>query len=306
MSDCRVLSPILRSIQSHQDQMPVQSQKIQFLPIEAILLSQRQPRRYYDRAAMRKLAQSIERHGILQPLLVRPLSTGNYELIAGERRYRAAVALGFKEVPVVVREMSSTESVQFALLENLQREDLSPVEETEAILELLALKLGISQKAIIALLNRAANVKKRRLEVTDNVTRHQLREIETTFAAIGTITQESFRTNRLPLLNLPSSILEALRRGQIEYTKAKVIARVRDTQQQKQLLREAIAENLPLSEVRKRIRQLNIHPTQPHAELTQRLKMISCRLRHSGIGKNPMKRQRVEQLLGELEALVQE
>ncbi len=99
-----------------------------------------QPRRYFD---AEKLEQLVKQHGISEPLLVRPLPDNQYELVAGERRYRAAVKLELAEVPVVVRELNDTEALQLALVENLQREDLSAVEKTEGILQLLALKLNL-------------------------------------------------------------------------------------------------------------------------------------------------------------------
>ncbi|NJO94561.1 MAG: ParB/RepB/Spo0J family partition protein [Hydrococcus sp. RM1_1_31] len=97
--------------------------------LKDINLPQQQPRRYFDEQALQELISSIKQHGILQPLLVRPLSSGGYELVAGERRYRAAMESELTEVPVVVRELNNSEALQIALIENLQREDLNPVEE---------------------------------------------------------------------------------------------------------------------------------------------------------------------------------
>ena len=88
-----------------------------------------QPRKEFDSEALSELADSISQHGVLQPLLLRPLLTGGYRIVAGERRWRAARMAGLTEVPAVVREMSDTEEMLFALIENLQREDLNPVEE---------------------------------------------------------------------------------------------------------------------------------------------------------------------------------
>lgn len=88
-----------------------------------------QPRREFDSEALSELADSISQHGVLQPLLLRPLLTGGYRIVAGERRWRAARMAGLTEVPAVVREMSDTEEMLFALIENLQREDLTPLEE---------------------------------------------------------------------------------------------------------------------------------------------------------------------------------
>ncbi len=90
-----------------------------------------QPRKYFDEEALKELADSIAMHGVIQPLLVRPLSDGGYQLIAGERRWRASRMAGLSQVPVVVKEMNDEEAMELALIENLQREDLNPIEEAE-------------------------------------------------------------------------------------------------------------------------------------------------------------------------------
>jgi ParB family chromosome partitioning protein len=125
--------------------------------IHKIVLPQQQPRRYFDPRAMQELVESVKQLGILQPLLVRPIDGNKYELVAGERRYRAASSLGLTEIPVVIRELTDTEALQIALLENLQREDLNAIEETEGILQLLAMKLNSTSSSVIALLGAAAH-----------------------------------------------------------------------------------------------------------------------------------------------------
>ena len=90
-----------------------------------------QPRKYFDEEALKELADSIAMHGVIQPLLVRPLSDGGYQLIAGERRWRASRLAGLNQVPGVVKEMTDEEAMELALIENLQREDLNPIEEAE-------------------------------------------------------------------------------------------------------------------------------------------------------------------------------
>lgn len=112
------------------------------LSLDQISLPSTQPRRYFDLEALKQLTESIKQHGILQPLLVRLIDGAKYELVAGERRYRAAIDIGLREVPVVIRELDDNAAFQLALIENLLREDLNPVEETEGIVQLLALKLG--------------------------------------------------------------------------------------------------------------------------------------------------------------------
>ena len=88
-----------------------------------------QPRKDFDEAALNELADSIKKHGLLQPILVRTKATGGYEIIAGERRYRAAKLAGLEKVPVIIRTISDREAAELALIENLQREDLNPVDE---------------------------------------------------------------------------------------------------------------------------------------------------------------------------------
>ena len=99
------------------------------LSVNEITPNRAQPRKIFDEEALAELAQSITSHGVLQPLLVRPLADGTYQLIAGERRWRASRMAGLTEVPVVIREMSDSEAMELALVENLQREDLNPIEE---------------------------------------------------------------------------------------------------------------------------------------------------------------------------------
>lgn len=99
------------------------------LKISEIEPNRSQPRKDFDENSLSDLAQSISQHGLLQPLLVRPLPIGGYQIVAGERRYRACRMAGLTEVPVTIRELSDTETMELALIENLQREDLSPVEE---------------------------------------------------------------------------------------------------------------------------------------------------------------------------------
>ena len=100
--------------------------KLKLMEIEP---NREQPRKCFDDDSLAELAQSIAQHGIIQPLLVRPLADGGYQLVAGERRWRAARIAGLAEVPVVIRELSEDEVVVLALIENLQREDLNPIEE---------------------------------------------------------------------------------------------------------------------------------------------------------------------------------
>ena len=111
------------------DVMNADAQTITTLPIAEVESNSAQPRKYFDDAALAELAESIRLHGIIQPLTVRKLSSGYYQIIAGERRWRAARLAGLKEVPVVVMEADDRKAAELAMIENLQREDLNPMEE---------------------------------------------------------------------------------------------------------------------------------------------------------------------------------
>ena len=276
----------------------------QVVAISSIRLPQQQPRRYFDPEKLEQLTISVKKLGILEPLLVRLLHPGEYELVAGERRYRAAQKAGLTEIPVVVRELTDEEALQLSLIENLQREDLNPVEETEAILQLLATQLSSSAEQARALLYRMQNEIKGK--VTQNVLGSQEGElVKTMFDSLGLMSWESFVSSRLPLLNLPDEVIEALRQGQIEYTKAQAIARLKDTQARQALLFEAIQENLSLKEILERIR-LQRKPQEKPQSLKIIFKETSNRLQKAKLWNNPEKQQALEKLLKQMEALLAE
>ncbi len=269
--------------------------------IKEIHLPPQQPRRYFDPDALKELVNSIEQHGILQPLLVRPLSSGGYELVAGERRYRAAMESGLTEVPVVIRELSNSDALSLSLIENLQREDLNPVEETEGILQLLSLHLETTQEEVISLLYRLSNESKGK--VTRNVTgKETVERVEKIFDSIGTMSWSSFVRNRLPLLKLPQDIKDALQSGKIAYTKASLIARVKDKQARSSLLLETLKNNLSLSQIKERIEELQPTNDKSSDPLSLRLKTAYKQINKSKVWSDPKKRQKLEKLLNQLEA----
>lgn len=132
------------------------------LPINEIIPNKEQPRKTFDQGALQELADSISQHGILQPLLVRPLVSGGYQLVAGERRWRASRMAGLKEVPVVIKELSDVETMEIAIIENLQREDLNPIEEAEGLQALID-KCGFTQEDV------AVSVGKSRPAITNSL-----------------------------------------------------------------------------------------------------------------------------------------
>lgn len=163
------------------------------LPIDEIEPNRAQPRKTFDETALAELADSIRAHGVLQPLLVRPWADGSYRLVAGERRYRAARMAGLTEVPVTVREMTDEEESIFALIENLQREDLNAIEEAEGLRQLID-SFGLTQE------QAATRVGKSRTAVT----------------------------NALRLLNLPPTVSELVKDGKISMGHARALLSVED------------------------------------------------------------------------------
>lgn len=278
----------------------------QSLLLDQIQLPSQQPRRYFDESALRELVSSVKQHGILQPLLVRPLERGKYELVAGERRYQAAKEAGLTEVPVVLRELNYNEALQLSLIENLQREDLNPVEETEGILQLLSLRLEIPVPEVISRLYRLNN--ERTGTVNHNVVvNSELTRIQEVFESLGGMQWSSFVKHRLPLLKLPQEIREALRAGQLAYTKALSIAKVKDESARKALLDEAIANHLSLSQIKEKIQALNAQSqslSDQEQQLSARLTKITRLVKKSRIGSDKKKRQQVEALLVQLEKLL--
>ncbi len=278
----------------------------QMVKIDSISLPASQPRRYFDPQKLEQLTQSVKAHGILENLLVRPLAgkEASYELVAGERRYRAAIAAGLTEVPVTVRELSDEEALSIALVENLQREDLNPVEETEGIVTLLGIELNELPEVVISLLHRMDNEQKNK--VTHNVIGNtEKQKIELVFESLGQ-NWKSFVSNRLPLLKLPDEILEILRQGKIAYTKAKAIAKIKDEQQRNNLIDEAVTKNLSLAQIKEKIKALSSKDNSVPSPSTQ-VKTITSRLNRSKLwDKNPKKWKQVQNWLQKIDNLLEE
>jgi ParB family chromosome partitioning protein len=168
------------------------------LPIEQLQRGVYQPRVAFDPEALDTLAASIETQGILQPVVVRPLGNQRYEILSGERRWRAAQLVGLDKVPVVVKEVSDEDAIAIALIENIQREDLNPVEEAVG-LKRLQDEFGLSQEQIAAAVGRS----------------------------------RSAVANSLRLLNLHSDVQAMLGQGQIEVGHAKVLLGLESSEQVK-------------------------------------------------------------------------
>lgn len=278
----------------------------QSIALDQIKLPKQQPRRYFDPEKLAGLVESIKQHGILEPLIVRPLGKSAYELVAGERRYRAATEIGLTEVPIIIRKMSDSEALQIALIENLQREDLNPVEETEGILQLLAIKLQKAESEVISLLHRMLDEAKGK--VPHNVMGNsEANTIQQVFRGIALMEWQSFVSNRLPLLKLPSDILLALRKGLIAYTKAQAIARIKDEAQRTEFLDEAITRDLSLARIKERIAEIHVAQLttdQQLSSLKHQFEDAYRRIKKSKVWDAPQKKRKLEKLLEDLNAIL--
>ena len=190
------------------------------LKLTDIVPNEQQPRHQFDEDALRELSDSIARHGVLQPLLVRPLTDGSYQLVAGERRWRASRMAGLSEVPVVIREMTDQESATLALIENLQREDLNPMEEATGYRSLMD-TYGLTQE------ETAKVVGKSRPAVT----------------------------NALRLLQLPESVTDLVADGQLSAGHARALLAFDSEQAQRDVAKQIIDKQLSVRAVEKLAQQ---------------------------------------------------
>ena len=191
-----------------------------------------------------------------------------------------------------------------ALIENLQREDLNPIEETEGVLQLLALKLEMAVNEIPKLLYRMQHEAKGK--VAHNVMGNPENEaVQAVFASLATMTWESFVNNRLPLLNLPDEVLEALKQGKIAYTKAQAIARVKDEDQRKNLLKDAIAQDFSLIQIKERVDRLKSNTeAADQPPLKSQIDDVLKLAKRSKVWDDPKKQKKLEKVLADLRLLV--
>lgn len=210
-----------------------------------------QPRREFNDAKLQALAQSIREQGVLQPLLVRQAGQ-EFEIIAGERRWRAAQLAGLTEVPVIIRDLTDVQARQVALIENLQREDLNTIDEVDAKLELVAHTLALTPAA----------ARTRLMQLLREAPGPQHQALDEVFAPLGE-QWTSFARNKLKILNWPPAILEAVRGG-LAYTQAQLIVPV-ETRHHARLLKLA-AGGASRAELQAEIRRLSKGPeTAPQA-----------------------------------------
>lgn len=197
----------------HKNDLP-QNKQVQDLPIAQLHPNRYQPRRTFSKESIKQLAQTLDEEGLLQPIIVREDGEG-YEIVAGERRYRAAKSLGWEKIPAIVNNLSDTQTASLALIENLQRENLNPIDEALAYQELMKI---------------------------NNLTQTQLAQ------NIGK--SQSYVANKLRLLKLAPSVQQSLAQGQISARHGRALLAL-DVDQQGRLLKEILDKDLSVKETEK-------------------------------------------------------
>ena len=203
------------------DQSPAGSDEVRELEIDLIRPGHQQPRTTFDQAKLEELAQSIRTTGVIQPILVRPAG-GLFELVAGERRWRAAQIAGLVRLPVIVREIPDEQLLELALIENIQRAELNPIEEANAYKRLID-NLGLTQ---------------------DEVARRVGRD-------------RTFITNYLRVLKLPTDIQELIEQDKVSFGHARALLGVADPMTQRRLAQKIVKHNWSVRETERRVKYLD-------------------------------------------------
>lgn len=201
-----------------------------FIDINQIVANEKQPRTHFENEKIQELSVSIQQNGLLQPIVVRPYE-GKYQIVVGERRYRACKLAGLEEVPCMVQEYDENQTATAALVENIQRENLSPIEEALAYQQLLD---------------------------TQNITQEQLSE------KVGK--KQSTIANKLRLLQLPMTVQEAVRRRDITERHARALLKLDTTAKQNNMLREIMAKKLNVEQTEEKIKN-KITPKKPKPKI---------------------------------------
>lgn len=223
---------------------PLEVGQIHWVPVDRILPNPRQPRSVMDSSRLDELARSIQEKGVLEPLLVRPDRGGTFELVAGERRLRAAQLAGRSEVPVIFRELDERSSLEIALIENIQREDLNPVDEARAY-QKLAEEFGRTHADI------SKEVGKDRTTIT----------------------------NLLRLLRLPDAVLDEVSRGTLSVGHARVLLALEDVDQQLALARRMVDEGWSVRQAERHVNGKSETP-EGSAQTTKPERATAARDRH--------------------------
>ena len=195
--------------------------KLLNLKIDKIVTNSNQPRKYFDNGKMSELKDSIKNSGLLQPITVRKISNGKYEIVAGERRYRACRELGMESIPVIEMNVGDARGYELSILENIQRENLNPIEEAESYLMLMEV-YGYTQEKLSEKLGKT----------------------------------RSSVSNKMRILKLPASVKEMVKKGKISYGHARTLLSLSDEKKIEEAAKEIINKGYSVRETERRVKVL--------------------------------------------------
>ena len=195
--------------------------KLMNLKIDNIVTNSNQPRKYFDNEKMSELKDSIKNSGLLQPITVRKISNGKYEIVAGERRYRACRELGMESIPVIEMNVGDARGYELSVLENIQRENLNPIEEAESYLMLMEV-YGYTQEKLSEKLGKT----------------------------------RSSVSNKMRILKLPASVKEMVKKGEISYGHARTLLSLSDEKKIEEAAKEIINKGYSVRETERRVKVL--------------------------------------------------
>lgn len=228
------------------EEVDVQKEEVLELPLAELRPNPYQPRKTFDEEALKELANSIAQSGVFQPIIVRKSTVKGYEIIAGERRFRASKLAGKETIPSIIREFDEAAMMQIAVLENLQREDLNPMEEAEAY-EMLMKNLKLTQNELSERLGKS----------------------------------RSHIANHLRLLTLPKTVKDLVQKGQLSMGQARTLLGLKDRKQIIAIANRVVKENLTVRQLEQLVLELNGENEKPKKAIQKIIKEKPVYVRES-------------------------
>ncbi len=277
---------------------PVQSSDV---ALELIVPRADQFRRTFHQESIDALAASINELGLLEPIVVREQGNG-FEIVAGERRYRALRQLAWERAPVRIVAFNDAQAELAVAVENLNREDLSPLEEVDAVLSVLQHTLARPRDEVVTVVTRVRSLELEAAAMSEG----DAQVVTELFKRLGYSSVNSFYANRLSLLRLPEDILQAMRDDSLEYTKARVLARVKDEARRRELLAATLQDGLSVEELEKQVGDITTR-SYVSPKLYEDAGRVKRRITRRWVQNLDTKKQkRLSQLLKELEKLFED
>ena len=289
---------------------PVAPKKGSFQELDIITIIEPDwlPRKLSNLERLGELTASVKQKGVIVPILVRPANNDSahdlYELVAGKERLKAARRIGLETIPAVIRDLSDQDARLHALLDNALRHDLGPLEETESIVALVSTTLKEPEADVIRLLR---HIGKNAKKLGNNVVPQKWETVLGIFSVLGK-NIGSFRSHSLPMLDWPLDVKDAVRAQQIAVSKGRIIARVEDENERKQMLNQAIEEGMTVEQIKRIKREKDGGPEAELCakDLKTKAEITWAALKKSAVWDCANKKEKLAGLLRQLNRLMTE